>query len=241
MPTIFDVLATTIESQLSAAKEKDHIEKFFQPLIELAILGGMALVKIQAEPPSPGYKLLFAKNGVDHTIAQAIARIAVRSGRRQALESRESRQAFAAIRFLAVPRRKSAVRAKAKFLLRNWETTSNIENAFYQAEADEREFITLLREVNRATGFEDYDRLQQIAASIAPHLVMSRGPKVGAASAAHGFLLGLDIEDITKKRPDVERTRGKQFCDPLTEATQREFGLPEFDSRPAKRRRKSVE
>ena len=73
--------------------------------------------------------------------------------------------------------------------------------------------------------------------SIAPHLLVSRGRKVSAASAAHEFLLE-DFGEMTGWRAYTWSFDEDGYTDPLTKATQLEFKNPDFDPRAAYRRLK---
>lgn len=75
---------------------------------------------------------------------------------------------------------------------------------------------------------------------ISSHLSLPRGPKVSTASAAHEFLLNPEIELPRKWRPAAYRNRTAEYVNALTVATRVEFGLPDFDPRPAHRRRKAL-
>jgi hypothetical protein len=69
-------------------------------------------------------------------------------------------------------------------------------------------------------------------------LSIARGPKIGAASAAHEFLLA-GFVSFMGPHAYTWSTLEDDFIDAVTEATRLEFDEPEFDPRPAHRRRKA--
>jgi hypothetical protein len=209
------------------------VELYFQ----LATMIGFAVVRISELPPSRGYEPLLIANGWNPIAARGLAAIAVRSGKRQAKESKWHRPVYDAIRFLAVPgRQKRAIMARVNVLVAAWKETSIIETAFDKAGLHETEFINLLEATSRGKHV-DYRHLAKIAAEIAPHLSLSRGPKISAPSAALEFLLEDGAPELVKKRrPYSRHNRSEEYCDALTEATRREFATPHFDSRSARRR-----
>jgi hypothetical protein len=154
----------------------------------------------------------------------------VQHGRRRAREAKWYRAVFAAIRFLGRRQRQTrAIVSRANTLLKAAEETSIIIEIFDRAGVREEEFMDLLR--SAVEGRVDSKRISDIAAGLLPHLSSARGPKVSAPSAAYEFILG-GKDDFEKSGP---------FCSDhaLAEATKREFGLDEFDGRPAHRRLKS--
>jgi hypothetical protein len=190
-----------------------------------------ALFRIWAHlPPSSGYEPLLIKHGYPLPLARGLSKLAVRHGRRRAREAKWYRDVFAAIRFLGRRQRQTrAILSRAKLLLKACEETSIIPGIFNKAGVDEREFIDLLR--SAVEGRVDSTRISEIAAGLLPYLSSANGPKVSAPSAAYEFIL--------EGRDDFEKSG--PFCsdDALAEATKREFGLDEFDGRPARRRLKS--
>jgi hypothetical protein len=186
--------------------------------------------------PSPGYEPLLMVAGWGQLLARGMAKLAVRHGRRRADESRRQRAVFEAIRFLAKPqRRRSAIACRAKLLYRAWNETSLIETIFDEVGITECEFIRLLESLVEGRKV-DCNRIAEIAAMISPQLSLRRGPKVRAASAAHEFLLDSEFEFSSRCRPAAYQKRAAEYVDPLTAATRLEFGEPDFDPRPARRR-----
>jgi hypothetical protein len=212
------------------------VELYFQ----FATMIGSAVVRISKLPPSRGYEPLLIANGWNSIAARGLAAIAVRSGKRQAKESKWRRPVFDAIRFLAVPgRQKRAILARVKVLITAWKETSIIETAFDKAGLHETKFINLLEATSNGENV-DYRQLAEIAAEIAPHLSLPRGPKISAPSATLEFLLEDGAPELIKKRrPYSRHSRSEEYCDALTEATRREFATPNFDSRSARRRSKA--
>ena len=187
-------------------------------------------------PASPGYEPLLVAYGYHPILARGMATLAIRQARRRARESSWQRPVFDAIRFLARQRRqKRAIVPRAELLLRAWEETSLVETLFDETGLSEGEFISLLKSVVNRQDF-DFDRITALAASVAPRVALSRGPKISAPSAAHEFLLRHWVAPAARHRRSSRRNRAQEYVDALTEATQREFRNSDFDSRPARRR-----
>jgi hypothetical protein len=213
-----------------------------------------AVVQRAAEsPPSPGYEPWLIERGSNPILARMMAGQLVRIGNRSAEESRRLPAVVRAIRFLANPGRTRtlkqpldrhgsglvtrAICRKVDVLLAAWEETSIIETIFDDDGLNESEFIRSLKSV--AEGHEvAYRRLTEIAASLARHLSIRRGPKVRAASAAHEFFLEYAVMLMEHRAYSWDESKGK-FTDPVTEATRREFDHRHFDPRPAYRRLKA--
>jgi len=198
---------------------------------------GLAIKKVSELPPSPGYEPLLIRSGVDPIAARGLARIVVRHGERRAAESGRHRRVFHAVRFLAKPdRQRRAIFRRAQLLLEAWDKTSIIETVFDDIGLRETEFIGLLKALIEGRDV-DCRRIREIAARLAPHLLLRRGPKIGGASAAHEFFLA-GIERVSEAHAYSWSASQEDFTDPVTEATRREFNEPDFDPRPAHRRRK---
>jgi hypothetical protein len=199
---------------------------------------GAVIQRMGESPPSPGYEPWLIERGSNLILARMIARLLVRRGNQSAMESVRLPAVVRAVRFLATPRRKrQAISRKVDVLLAAWEETSIIETIFDDAGLNESEFVRSLRSV--AEGHQvGCHRLTEIAASLAPHLSIPRGLKVGAASAAHEFFLEDVVMPMEPRAYSWNEPKGK-FTDPVTEATRREFERRHFDPRPAYRRLKA--
>jgi hypothetical protein len=186
--------------------------------------------------PSPGYEPLLMAAGWGQVAARGIAKLAVRHGSRRADESKWQRRVFDAIRFLAQRKRqRRAILSRARHLLQADNESTIIRSIFGLTDIFEGEFMHLLKLVSEGQNV-DYQRITDIAASIAPYLSPNRGPKVSAASAAHEFLLNPEIELSAARRPAPYQDQAAEYVAPLTAATRLEFGMPNFDPRPALRR-----
>jgi hypothetical protein len=214
----------------------DGLLKAFSGLCEQTV----AVIQRAAEsPPSVGYEPFLVERSFDPIWARMMARLLVRSGKRCANESVRLPAVVGAIRFLAKPGRgRRPILRKAEVLLAAWEETSIIETIFDDASLNmESEFIGLLK--SAVEGHEvSWRRITEIAAAVAPHLSIPRGPKVSAASAAHEFFLESVVGPIEPRAYTWNEIVGK-CTDPATEATRREFANSNFDPRPAYRRLKS--
>jgi hypothetical protein len=221
--------------QLRLSLETSH-----DPCIQLLAWIGLELASLRHAPPSKGYEPALAEEGFHELIARDIAKLAVRAGNREAKEGKLRRPVFDAIKFLATPRQRRAILSRCKLILAAWNDTSIVETLFSNAGQSETEFVKLLEAIVQGRA-ADLGRLEQICAGIASTLSLDRGPKVSASSAAHEFLLESGISLTKKRLPYGRRDRTASNDDPLTEATRVEFGIPDFDSRPSRRRlRRSV-
>ena len=203
-----------------------------------------AIQRVAESEPSRGYEPMLVERGAHPIVARMMARLLVRRGTRIAHESEWYPRVVDAIRFPATPgRRRSAIVTRAQFLLAAWERTSIIETIFFGAAGlDVFEFIEALKLAVEGDQVA-CRRVSEIAASIAPYASIQRGPKVGAASATHEFLLE-ETGQLTGSRAytwsdDKGNEDRGDFTDPLTKATQLEFDQPDFDPRPAHRRVKA--
>jgi hypothetical protein len=206
-------------------------------IIEICGVIGTVLKRVADSPPSPGYEPWLIKHGCNPIAARGLGHIIVRLGNRSAQESARYPSVVNAVRFLAKPRRNRPARnLRIKLLLAAWDETSIIDTIFKNAKLDESEF---LRSLNLAAeGNEDaYRRVTEIAADLAPHLTISRGPKISAASAAHELFL----EEVSRVDPSryTYRTDKEDFTDAVTAATRREFNDNDFYPQPAVRRLKT--
>jgi hypothetical protein len=217
--------------QLKSSEPLNSFIGFFATL-------GLVILKMADLPPSRGYEPLLIRYGVDPILARGMARIVIGHGRRRAAESEWHRPVFEAIRFLAEPdRRQDAILRRARLLLEGWDKTSIIETAFHDIDLIETEFIGLLKALVEGR-VVDCRRITEIAARVAPHLSIERGPRISAATAAHEFFLACFVS-LTGLHAYTWSTLEDDFIDDVTGATRLEFDEPDFDPRPAHRRRKA--
>jgi hypothetical protein len=250
MPTFTDLFAKALGIDEAVAARVQELLSAKQPLRskpdllftlpglnEFAAALGLIFHRTMELPPSKGYEPFLLANGYNEISARGMAHLARRSGKRQASEAKRIRPVYDAIRFLAKTRRKGAILYRAKLLLAASNETSIIETIFDQIGLHEAEFIGLLEAiVGKNAG--DHERLTEIAAQVAPHLALPRGPKVSQPSASHAFVVDGGVKLENRRRPHSRKDRTAENCDTLTEATRTEFNQPNFDSRPAKRRLK---
>jgi hypothetical protein len=216
-----------------------NLKAFAAVISGIGLAVGKVIQRVAQLPPSRGYEPLLIESGWHPLVARGMAKLAVRHGKRRAKESKRRRPVFDAIRFLGERKRqRRAILRRTELLLQAWKETSIIESCFDEIGLNETEFIRLLESV--VEGREaDCPRITEIAAMVSPRLFLLRGPKIGAASAAHEFILASDIEVSSRQRPDTYRRRSSEYVDALTEATRREFDVPDFDPRSARRRLKA--
>jgi hypothetical protein len=237
IPTLYD----HIEAYLQRPDVVEQLKSSSGPLnsfINFVAMIGLAIVKLAELPPSSGYEPLLIGYGLHPNLARGMARIVIRHGERRAAESGWHQRVFDAVRFLAEPaRQRGAVLRRAQLLLEAWDKTSIIETVFDEIGLSESEFIGLLKALVEGR-VVDCRRITEIAAHLAPHLLLGRGPKISAASAAHEFFLAA-IERITGAHAYTWNDIQADFVDPVTRATRMEFDEADFDPRPAHRRRKA--
>jgi hypothetical protein len=119
-----------------------------EPLNPIAMI--LAINKVAEFPPSPGYEPLLIRYGLNPIFARTMAIIAIRHGKRRAMESGWHRRIYEAVRFLAEPdRQRRAILARAQLLLEAWDKTSIIETVFDEIGLIESEFIGLLKALSR--------------------------------------------------------------------------------------------
>jgi hypothetical protein len=211
------------------------ISKVWEGMFQMAAMIGQRAID---SFPSRAYAPLLIDKGVNPSCAHALASLAISRGSRIEKETKRLPAVVGAIRFLAKPgRRRRAILCKAEVLLAAWEETSIIETIFDDANLLEFEFIGLLKSV--VDGREvAWQRITEIAATIAPLLSIPRGPKITAASAAHEVLLE-ELGSLKGFQGYSWNPYEEDFTDFLTLATRREFTQTYFDPRPACRRLKN--
>jgi hypothetical protein len=247
MPTVLDFL----RRQLLGDETADKLELGLH-IISARVFGRLqqkGQVQVNAAPegivdiaemtkPSPGYEPLLMKMGWDPFTARGIAKFVVRRARQRADESKFYSQVVGDIRFFAKdPRQRAAIVRRAKCLHDAWEMTPVVGDLLFKAGIDELEFMPLLKSV--VEGHEgDLKSIVAIAAKAASRLSIKRGPKISAPSTAHELFLNgrLGVELGPWPKPQQDRTA--EYVDALTAATRKEFKNPDFDCRPAKRRRR---
>lgn len=207
----------------------------------LNVLGGMFLMtwtimqRAVERAPSIAYEPLLIERGVKPGLARGLASLTISRANRAADERLKLAAVVRAFRFLAKPGRgKRAVIRRAEILLAAWEETSLINTIFVDAGLSTSEFIGLLKSVveGRETGS---GRITEIAATLAPHLSIPRGPKITVASASHEGLLEL-FASLKDSQAYTWDPAAEDFSDPLTMATRQEFGCPRFSPQSAHRR-----
>ena len=183
--------------------------------------------RLEDMPPSPGYEPLLVEHGQHLVVARFFSYVWKGLAKKMADEARTQRTVAEAIRFLAQPgRTKRAISRRAVVLLE-----SNLVRIFDGVDVSVSEFVESLEAVVRGDHTAS-QRVREIAAVLTPHLSVRRGRRVSAASSAHEMLLSLTSGSYTWD--DLIR----DYSDPQTGATRLAFGDPDFDPRPAHRRRK---
>jgi hypothetical protein len=185
------------------------------------------MLEREAVRPSKGYAQLLIERGIDPTFSKVMAQMILKHAERVSAECPRYPEVTKAIRYLSGERvRKDAVSRRVKLLLRAWKETSIIETIFEAAGMREFEFIGLLEAVSDGH-LESVSPLRQIACTIVPHLPCRRGPRLKEQSAAHEFFLE-HLPPNGRNHLYTRVTDSREFSDPLTWATRREFDDPRF-------------
>jgi hypothetical protein len=244
MPTVLDFLRRQLLGDEAADKLELSLDilgaRIFgrsQPKIPVQANGRRSDHIAELTKPSSGYEPLLMTIGWHQFAARGIAKFVVRRARQRVNESQSYRQVLSDVRFFASgPRQRAAIVRRAKHLHGAWEKMSMVGDLLFKVAVDELEFMPLLKSV--AEGHEgELNRIVELAAKIESRLSIKRGPKVSAPSLAYEFLhsgqLGIELGPWPKPQQD----RAAEYVDALTAATRKEFQNPDFDSRPAKRRK----
>jgi hypothetical protein len=195
---------------------------------------GRGLRAIERSRPSLGYEPYFVRRGDRPIIARFKAALTRYLGTQTENKGKPYCSVIEAIRFLAKARRRrrSAISRRIYVVLTAYEETSVVDVIFADCPVSKVEFVECLRCAARGDD-DSLQRAMKIATMIAPNLAISRGPKVGLASATHGNFLQVSGAYGTprgyKWNPAIE-----DFDDPQIVATRLEFSIPGFDPRPAR-------
>jgi hypothetical protein len=256
MPTIVDLLANYLVPRFESVTLEAGCERFRESLIGLRDAFGAlvassgrcreSLIRL-GEPidrliffvansrPSVGYEPLLCEGGYPRAIARAFAMLTFRIGKRRAKEGKRQTEVFSAFRFLAKPhRRPDAIARRAKILIAAWQETSILEALLDKVGIHVSELLSLLDDAARSVSHE-YLRLQEIANRVVRSQSLPMGPKRTAQSISMEYFLrhfprhSNGPQAFGQKHPDRD-------SDLVAEATRREFGLSQFDGRPARRR-----
>ncbi len=197
-----------------------------------------AIQKVKATPPSPGYEPLLISRGVDPVVARMSAFMIVRYGSRKARRSNDEDQVIpTALRNLSQPGRRARTIATSAAMLRDLPDIENSLVAVFDGVGradDGQRFLALLDRA--ATADPTVCReLAGIAQSVAGQLETRRGPRISVASASHQLALDF-IWGLKQPIAYTFNAYKNRFTDPVTLATMLEFGIADFDPRPAVRR-----
>jgi hypothetical protein len=235
MATIVELLANWLARRSEPVPLDARYERTCEPLIGFLESIGRLIQFVANSPPSLGYEPLLCAGGCDLILARAIAMLMVRIGKRRATEGKRQTGVFAAFLFLAKPHRHPNARARrAKVLIAAWQETSIIETALDKVGIDVSEFVKLLHDAARGLSHQ-YSRLQEIALAIVRSQSPPMGPKMTAQSISMEYFLD-HFPNYSKRPQAFGRKRPDGDSDLVAEATRREFGLAQFDGRPARRR-----
>ena len=155
-------------------------------VIERVLIPACEMVeRLQKLSPAPGYEPMLIERGHHPPVARGLSYGIIHLGKDVANEARMQRTVVDALRFLAKPGRTNrSISRRAAMLLQEWNTASNLGNAFNGVDVSVFEFAEALEGAVRgdlAAG----QRVTEVAAALAPKLSVRRGPKASAASIAH--------------------------------------------------------
>ena len=241
--TVRDLFDAGISETDAAAK----IDRFFQQAG--AFLEGLAITlqpvfrevfeavaRIEQAAEVPGYERAVSERANHPILARMVAYFVINASAEEIERAPMLRQAADGIRELAKPRRRNRTISKLSAkLLAVWGGLPE----FAPTGAPP---CSLFDFKNALTGAAKGDpdacqRVALMAAAIAPHLSVQRGPKASQASTAHQFLMTY-VNSGRASSSYTWNVDAEDFTDPLTQATRTAFRDPDFDPRPASRRHK---
>ena len=233
MPTLTDLMVAELTRPDVAARVPAQARETWQAFHRLLLQIGGALMRVAQLPPSPGYEPYFVAKKGGRLGAHGLAHLLVHAGKRRARDSQWRGKVIKALRELATLRQQRALKPRVDTLLKAWDESSVIETIFHEAGQDEFEFVRLL-EAARAGNTSVFNRLAEIAVTLAPKLTVARGPKRQADSEAHVLFLQTGGEFGYSRGYTWTDLEGN-FTDPQTQATRLEFNKPTFNPIPARR------
>ena len=181
MPTLTDLMVAELTRPDVAARVPAQARETWQAFHRLLLQIGGALMRVAQLPPSPGYEPYFVAKKGGRLGAHGLAHLLVHAGKRRARDSQWRGKVIKALRELATLRQQRALKPRVDTLLKAWDESSVIETIFHEAGQDEFEFVRLL-EAARAGNTSVFNRLAEIAVTLAPKLTVARGPKRQADS-----------------------------------------------------------
>jgi hypothetical protein len=186
-------------------------------------------------PKDRGYAEFLTTLGYDRNWAGMLAAKIVEEGRVRAATAKKSAEFAQALRRLPNPRLETeAFLANAKVALEAMDGTVLTRGLFDKLPRfDGLVFIRGLRSC-LAGDLSDRPDVSRIAKAIWRRVVVSRGPKLTHASAAHEYFL--ESQSIFEIAAFTWSPKGEDFTDRLTKATREEFNDPDFNPVAARRR-----
>jgi hypothetical protein len=187
-------------------------------------------------PAVPGYEALLAEHGDHPVTARMTSHILVQATTADAKRATQAEQIVRAIRILAKPRcRAGTILDNAEYLLSASQTMATF-NAFAECGQRVLDFVASLELAVKGDN-DAFQRVQEIAKSVAPRLYIPRGRKVRPEILAHELLLW-NLNEKGRKGLYTWNYETEDFTDPRTQATRLAFGNPDFDPTSAVRRYK---
>jgi hypothetical protein len=207
-------------------------------VVERVVMSACEMVdRLDKLPPAPGYEPMLIERGHHPLMARSLSYGIIHSGKDEANKAKMQRIVADAIRFLAKPRRKKgSISRKAAMLLKVWNTTSNLSDAFNGVGVSVFGFVEALEGAVRGD-LAACQRVTEVAAAVSPGLSVRRGPKASAPSFAHELLLTY-VANMAGPKAYTHDHVSEDYTDPLTRATRLAFGDPDFDPGPARRRQR---
>jgi len=186
-------------------------------------------------PKNKGYAKFLAELGYDRNWAGMLAAMIVEEGRVRAATSQKKTEFVQALRRLADSRLEAeAFLANAKVVFEAMNGTHLTQGLFDELPRFERlSFIRALR-FCVAGNISDRADIGRIAAAVWRRVAVTRGPKLGQASAAHQYFL--ETQSFFRPAAFTWSAESEDFTDRLTQATREEFDDPDFNPVPAWRR-----
>jgi hypothetical protein len=207
-------------------------------VVERVVISACEMVdRLDKLPPAPGYEPMLIERGHHPLMARGLSHWIIRLAKDEAHKAPMQRIVVDALRFLAKPgRTKGSISRRAAVLLKVWNTTSNLGDAFNGVGISVFGFVEALEGAVRGD-LAACQHVTEVAAAVSPGLSARRGPKASAASITHELLLRYVAKTAGPKGYTYDFV-SDDFTDPLTGATRLAFGDPDFDPRPARRRQR---
>lgn len=254
MPTLVDILVDKTAPRFSedharvAAGFLEAANQLLRAISSMTVAIGESARQRQ---PAEVYRAFLESEGMPPGTAGMLASLLVSVANRTRQDRADHAAAARAIRYFATAGgHRNAALKHARALLAAADATSFCDDLFCDprilasqgGQYLQSEFQSILHIVASSAGGADISRLKAIAATLVPFLPSRRGRNPGPATYGHE-LLHDGLESLGRGRAYTLSHSAKRghkyfkFPDAATRATAEQFGVPNFDPRPAVLRR----